>query len=39
MINIIFYTVLPPGATKVDRTHKFDDFSDFIQFILDLTGK
>ena len=26
MINFLFCTVLPPGASKVDHTHKFDDF-------------
>ena len=26
MKNFLFCTVLPPGASKVDQTHKFDDF-------------
>ena len=26
MINFLFCTVLPPGASKVDQTHKFEDF-------------
>ena len=30
MINFLFYTVLPPGASKVDQTHKFDDFLNVI---------
>ena len=29
MINFLFCTVLPPGASKVDQTHKFDDFFKF----------
>ena len=28
MINFLFCTVLPPRASKVDQTHKFDDFLD-----------
>ena len=32
MINFLFCTVLPPGASKVDQTHKFDDFLDLTQF-------
>ena len=32
MINFLFCTVLPPGASKVDQTHKFDDFLDLPQF-------
>ena len=31
MINILFCTVLPPGASKVDQNHKFDDFKNLIQ--------
>ena len=30
MINFIFCTVLLPGASKVDETHKFDDFLNLI---------
>ena len=30
MINFLFCTVLPPGASKVDQTHKFD-------YLLNLT--
>ena len=26
MINFLFYTVLPPGTSETDQTHKFDDF-------------
>ena len=33
MINFLFCTVLPPGASKVDQTHKFDDFLDFTQYL------
>ena len=36
---IYIYTVLPPGATKVDQTHKFDDFLDFSDFFSDLIGQ
>ena len=32
MIIFLFCTVLPPGASKVDQTHKFDDFLDLTQF-------
>ena len=32
MINFLFCTVLPPGASKVDQTDKFDDFLDLTQF-------
>ena len=32
IINFLFYTVLPPGASQVDQTHKFDDFLDLTQF-------
>ena len=32
MINFLFCTVLPPGVSKVDQTHKFDDFLDLTQF-------
>ena len=39
MINSIFCTVLPMGASKVVQTHKFDDFLDHTQFFLDLTGQ
>ena len=31
MINFLFCTVLPLGASKVDQTHKFDDFLNLIQ--------
>ena len=31
MINFLFWTVLPPGASKVDQTHKFDDFLNLTQ--------
>ena len=31
MINFLFCTVLPPGASKVDQTHKFDDFLNLTQ--------
>ena len=31
MINFLLCTVLPPGASKVDQTHKFDDFLNLIQ--------
>ena len=26
MINFLFCTVIPLGASKVDQTHKYDDF-------------
>ena len=32
MINFLFCTVLPPGASKVDQTHKSYDFLDLTQF-------
>ena len=32
IINFLFCTVLPPRASKVDQTHKFDDFLDLTQF-------
>ena len=32
MIKFLFCTVLPPGASKVDQTHKFDYILDLIQF-------
>ena len=32
MKNFLLCTVFPPGASKVDLTHKFVDFSDFTQF-------
>ena len=34
MINFLFSTVLPPRASKVDQTRKFDDFlkSDTVIF-------
>ena len=32
MINFLFCTVLLPGASKVDRTRKFDDFLDLTPF-------
>ena len=31
MINFLLRTVLPPGASEVDQTHKFDDYLDFTQ--------
>ena len=31
MINFLFCTVLPLGASKVDQTRKFDDFLNLIQ--------
>ena len=31
MINFLFRTVLPPGASKVDQTRKFDVFSNLTQ--------
>ena len=34
MINFIFCTVLPMGASKVDQTHKFDDFKNLMQLFL-----
>ena len=32
MINFLFCIVLPPGASKDDQTHKFDDCLDHAQF-------
>ena len=32
MINLLFFMVHPTGASKVDQTHKLDDFLDLIQF-------
>ena len=32
MINFLFSTVLPPGASKVDQTHKFNNFLNLTQF-------
>ena len=32
MINFLFCTVLPPGTSKVDQTHKVDEFFDLTQF-------
>ena len=32
MVIFLFCTVLRPGASKVDRTHKLDDFLDLAQF-------
>ena len=32
MKNFLFFSVLLPGASKVDQTHKFDDFLDLTQF-------
>ena len=32
MIYFLFCTVLPTGTSKVDQTHKFDDFLDLTQF-------
>ena len=34
MINFLSCTVLPPRASKVDKTHKFDDISNLIQLFL-----
>ena len=34
MINFLFCTVLPMGASKVDQTHKFYDFKNLIQLLL-----
>ena len=34
MINFLFCTVLPMGASKVDQTHKFYDFKNLIQLFL-----
>ena len=31
MINFLFCTVLPTGASKVDQPDKFDDFLNLIQ--------
>ena len=31
MLNFLLCTVLPPGASKVDQTHKFDDFLGLTQ--------
>ena len=31
MINFLFLTVLPPGASKVGQIQKFEDFLDFAQ--------
>ena len=31
MINFLFCTVLPREASKVNQTHKFDDFLNLIQ--------
>ena len=30
MINFLFCTVLPPGTSKIDLTHKVDDFLNLI---------
>ena len=32
MMNFLFCTLFPPGASKVDQTHKFEDFLDLTQF-------
>ena len=32
MINFLLCTVLPPWASEVDQTHKFDEFLDLAQF-------
>ena len=32
VINFLFCTVLPPGASKVDWTQKFDDVLNLTQF-------
>ena len=31
MMNFLFCPVLPPAASNVDQTHKFDDFLNPIQ--------
>jgi len=31
MIKFLICTVFPPGASKVDQTPKFDDFSNLIK--------
>ena len=36
MINFLFCTVFPPGASKVDQTHKFYDLLD-LAVLSDLT--
>ena len=39
--NCLFCTVLPPGAFKVDQTHKFDDFKNIVpsDFIVQLYNR
>ena len=37
MMNFLFCTVLPPAASKVDQTHKFDDFFKSCIDSLDIT--
>ena len=34
MINFLFYTVVPPGASKVDQTQKFDGFLNLTQLFI-----
>ena len=34
MIYFLFCTVFPPGASKVDQTHKFDDLLNLTQLFL-----
>ena len=31
MIKLLICNVLPPGASKVDQTHTFDDFLNLVQ--------
>ena len=31
MKNFLFCNLLPPGVSKIDQTHKFDDFLNAIQ--------
>ena len=39
MINFLFCTVLPQGASKVDRTRIFDVFLDLALVLSHLTGQ
>ena len=39
MINFLFCTVLPPEASEIDQTHKFEDFFRSYTVLSDLTGK
>ena len=38
MMNFLFCTVLPPGASEVHQTHKFDHFLD-LTVLSGLTGQ